>query len=103
MKKFPTAQEIENVMMSWPGKRSIDIPEHIFDKIQPVAQGITKQIWGDNVQPQQLQHLYQNGHHTPDAIHAEFGKMPHPLAPSVQVSEYEKFSKAKELFDKHQK
>lgn len=102
-KKIPSKSDIENIMMSWPGKRGIDIPENVFDRIQPVAQGISKQIWGSNVQPEHLQYLYDNGYHTPEAIQSQYDPLPHPHAPSVTVGEYQQYSKATELFNKHQK
>ena len=100
--KMPNRKEVEAHMFTWPGKRGEDIPEHVFDKIHPVANGITQQIWGRGPTPFQLQHLYDNGHHTPEAIHDAYGQMPHPHSPSTSVAEYEGYSKALELFQKHQ-
>lgn len=89
-------------MMGWPGKRGVDIPEHIFDQIHPVAHGLARQVWGTAASPHQLQWLYDNGHHQPEAVQGAFGALPHPHAPSVTVAEYGKYSKAKELYDEHQ-
>jgi len=101
-RKIPSEKEIEGFLMSLPGKRGIDIPEEIFDKIQPVAQGMAMQVWGRPIEPQQLQDLYVGGHHQPEQVKQVLGGLPHPHAPSVSVGEYQKFSAAKQMFDERQ-
>lgn len=100
--RMPTQQEVEAHMATWGGRRGHEIPEEVFDRIAPVAHGISKQIWGSNAQPDHLQYLYDHGHHTPEAIHNVYGEMPHPHSPSMKVREYQKYSQALELFRKHQ-
>lgn len=84
--------------MSLPGRRGLDIPEDVFDVMGPAAHGMAKQIWGSNATPEQLQWLYQQGHHTPDKVKGAFGQLPHPHAASVSVDEYSKYSKAHQIF-----
>ena len=73
--------------MAWylglPGKRGIDIPEHIYDRIAPVANGITLPLWGRPASPEQLQWLHDNEVTEPEDIHKAFNGLPHPHAPSV--------------------
>lgn len=98
-----TKKQVEGFLHSLPGKRGIDIPADIFDKIHPVANGITQKVWGSAPTPHQLQHLYETGAHEPQAIQDSYNNLPHPLAPSVSVGEYQQYSKALELYNKYQK
>lgn len=77
-----------------PGHRGRDIPADIYDQIAPVANGISQPTWGRPATLEQLQYLHDNGHHTPAAIHEQFGAMPHPHAPSLNLSEYQTYSRA---------
>src|SRR5258708_11904387 len=89
-----------------PGKpvsRSGDIPDTLWHDIFHAANGITQTVWGRYPTPQMLQHLHDQGHHTPDAVHQAFGAMPHPHAPGLQVSEYPHYKKAYQSFKSHGK
>ena len=101
--KMPTKEAVEAYLQSLPGKRGIDIPEDQYDKMFTVANGITQQVWGGYPLPHQMQDLWDAGATTPERIHAMFGALPHPLAPSVSVDDYQQYSQAKQLFSKHQK
>jgi len=101
--KIPTEAEIKAVMFSLPGKRGVDIPEDIFDKIAPIAHSTSNQIWGSNATPHQLQALHDGGHHEPQQVKDAFGALPHPLAPDVTVSEYEKNSEGLQKYNEAQR
>lgn len=101
-RKIPSKQDIESFLHSLPGKRDIDIPAQIFDRIQPVAHGMAMQVWGRPIEPQQLQDLYDQGHHQPEQVKQALGMLPHPHSPSITVSEYAKYSAAKQMFDQSQ-
>jgi len=101
-RKIPSAKDVESFLMTLPGKRGFDVPEAIFDRIQPVAHGMAMQVWGRPIEPQQLQDLYVGGHHQPDQVKQALGALPHPHSPSVTVNEYQKYSAAKQMFSDHQ-
>lgn len=88
-------------LMGLPGKRGIDIPEDTFDKIHAVASGITQPLWGRPPTPHQMQHLYDNGAHDPQAIHDAFAGLDHPHAPNIKVGEYEQWKAAHQAFTTH--
>lgn len=88
-------------LLSLPGKRGIDIPEDKFDAIHQVASGITQPLWGRPPTPHQMQHLYDTGAHSPEAIHDAFAKLPHPHASNVQVGEYDAWKAAHSAFTQH--
>lgn len=91
--------------MAWylglPGKRGIDIPEHIYDRIAPVANGITLPLWGRPAAPEQLQWLHDNEVTEPEDIHKAFNGLPHPHAPSVTVGEFPSYAHAMQTFEEH--
>lgn len=91
--------------MAWylglPGKRGIDIPEHIYDRIAPVANGITLPLWGRPAAPEQLQWLHDNEITEPEDIHKAFNGLPHPHAPSVSVGEFPSYAHAMSVFEEH--
>lgn len=84
-----------------PGKRGRDIPEHIYDQIKDVADGITTPVWGKGATPWQLQHLHDNGIHHPADIHAEFAQQQHPYAPDLTLGEYQQHASALKVFKQH--
>ena len=86
---------------SQPGHRGRDIPEHLFDAMYPVANGITQQIWGREPTFQQMQQLHDMGAHDPQAIHAAFGSLPHPHAPNLKVDEYSSYANAFQVYQQH--
>lgn len=86
---------------SQPGHRGRDIPNETFDAIFPVANGISQSIWGREPTFQQMQDLFDMGAHTPDKIHAAFGALPHPHAPSLAVNEYPTYAHALQTFEDH--
>src|ERR1700752_2570767 len=88
-------------MLSLPGKRGIDIPEEVFDRIHNAANGITQQIWGRPPSPMQLQYLYDQGHHTPDKIREVYDSLEHPGASGVTVGEYPEWSDAYDVYKQH--
>lgn len=96
-------EQAEKFFAELPGKRGIDIPEEIFDKIHPIANGITQPLWGRPPTPEHLQHLYENGHHDPDSIHAMYDALPHPHAPGVKVGEYDGWKQAFTKWEAHSK
>ena len=100
--RIPSARQVEDFLSSQPGARGTQIPAEIFDKIAPVAHGISKQIWGSAAEGAQLQALHDQGLHEPEQIHQAFNSLPHPHASSVTVGEYSKYSAAKGMFDEHQ-
>lgn len=88
-------------VQSLPGKRGTDIPTDLYDRIFNAASGVTQQIWGRHPTPEQMQWLHDNGHHTPDVIHDQIGKLPHPHADGITVSEYPKYLDAFETYKKN--
>ena len=96
-----TAFKFRQFLLSLPGKRGLDIPEDTFDKIHQVASGITQPLWGRPPTPHQIQHLYDTGAHSPEAIHDAFAKLPHPGAPNIQVGEYDQWKAAHQAFKQH--
>ena len=94
-------QRVKRYMHALPGKRGLDIPEQTYDRILDVAMGITQPMFGKPPTPHQLQHLYDVGAHTPEAIHAEYGNMAHPHAPNLKVSEYQQYAHALGVFKSH--
>lgn len=94
-------QKFKRWLDSQPGHRGRDIPEHLFDQIFPVANGITQQIWGREPTFQQMQQLHDMGAHEPQAIHAAFEALPHPHAPTLKVGEYGTYAHAFETFQEH--
>ena len=101
MSKLPTRQQVVNVLQAMPGKRGVNIPADMWDQIHASASGITKQVWGSAPSPEQMQRLYDDGHHEPDAIKEVFNGLPHPHAPSLTVGEYPQFSQALQLYQDH--
>lgn len=102
--KTPRSQipkKVEQILMSWPGKRGIDIPEEVFDRIHPVATGITMKVWGRYPTPHQLQYLHDNQLHHPDDIHRVYDQMPHPHADGMTVGEFQHWSKAYSTFNQY--
>ncbi len=99
MSKMPSQKEVEAFLNSLPGKRGVDIPADIFDIIAPAAHGFAKKIWGTSASPHQLQYLYENGHHQPSQVDDAFSALPHPLAPSVKVGEYDQHVKALQMYN----
>ncbi len=89
-------------IQSMPGKRGIDIPEDIYDRIFNAASGVTQQVWGRHPTPEQMQWLHDNGHHTPDMVKDQFGNLPHPHADGLTVAEYPKYADAYQTMKKHQ-
>lgn len=87
--------------LSVPGKRGVDIPADRYDKIAPVANGITLPLWGRPASPQQLQYLHDNDLTEPSQIHAAFGALPHPNAPSISVSDYPAYTAALKTYEDH--
>lgn len=96
-----TAYKFRTFLMSLPGKRGLDIPEEKFDAIHSVASGITQQLWGRPPTPHQIQHLYDTGAHTPEAIHGAYAALPHPHAPSIAVGEYDQWKSALQMYKLH--
>lgn len=94
-------QKFKRWLDSQPGHRGRDIPEHIFDQIYPVANGITQQIWGRPPTFQQMQDLHDAGAHTPQAIHAMYEALPHPHAPALAVGEYGAYANALQTYQQH--
>lgn len=88
-------------LQGMPGKKGIDIPEDIHEAIYNAASGITHQIWGRPPTPEQMQWLYDNGHHTPDKIQEQFGKLEHPYASGLLVSEYPDYADAYHVYQRH--
>lgn len=96
-----TLQKAKRYVDALPGKRGVDIPPDIYDRIFQAASGVSHQIWGRHPTPHQLQYLFDNGHHTPDAIHAVFGGLPHPHADGLTVAEYPQYLSAYDVYRKH--
>lgn len=86
---------------SLPGKRGVDIPAEVYDRIYPVARGITEQIWGRPPTPHQLQWLYDEGYTHPEAIREAYGRLPHPHAEGLTVAEYQRYLEAFEVWKTH--
>lgn len=84
-----------------PGKRGVDIPEDVYDRIYPVARGITEQIWGRPPTPRQLQELYDNDLTHPDQIRQAYGALPHPFAKGLTVAEYQRYLEAYQVYREH--
>lgn len=99
--KEATLATVKAVMREWPGKRGVDIPEHVFDDIHRVANGITQPLWGRRPTPEQLHWLYTNGHHTPEQIHQAFDGLPHPHAPNMAVGQYRDHAEALKVYKQH--
>jgi hypothetical protein len=95
--------DVRAVMMTWPGKRGIDIPADVFDQIHEHASGATLPVWGRHPTPEQLQHLYDNGHHDAQSIHSFYADMPHPHADGLKVGEYGKWKQAATTWKQHTK
>ena len=91
--------------MSWwlglPGKRGVEIPEEEYDKVYPVAAGITLPLWGRPPHPRQMQYLHDQGITEPADIHAAFSSLPHPQAPNVTVGEYPAYAEAFQTYEAH--
>lgn len=92
----------KNWMMSQPGKRGIDIPEYIYDRIYQAAVGITQPMWGRFPTGEQMQHFYDQGIHTPDQIRDAYGKLPHPHAQGLTVEEYPQYADAFKTYRENQ-
>lgn len=86
-----------------PGRRGRDIPEHVYDVIAPVAHGVIRGLTGRPAHPEQIQWLYDNGHHTPSQVHDAFMAMPHPNAPGMTVGEYQTYAHAYALHKVHRR
>jgi hypothetical protein len=93
----------EEALMALPGKRGIDIPEEVFDKIHKHASAETLGVWGRHPTPHQLQALHDQGLHEPHQIKEAFGQMPHPHAEGISVADYTRWSSAKDSWDHHSK
>lgn len=87
--------------LSVPGKRSVDIEPAVYDKIAPVANGITLPIWGRPAHPEQLQWLADNNMTEPAQIHDAYSNLPHPNAPNIKVGEYPDYVHAQQVFEDH--
>lgn len=103
-------QKLKRHFLSLPGKRAYAgqrgkgwIPAHIYDRIYPVANGITQQIWGDHPTPEQMQALFDAGYHTPDKIHEAYNALPHPHAPNVTVGQYPAYANAVRVYEEHRR
>jgi hypothetical protein len=99
-----TQQEKQKAMSWWlklPGKRGVDIPEGEYDKVYPVAAGITLGVWGRQPHPRQMQWLHDQGITEPADVHAAFAGLPHPGAPNVTVGEYPQYAKAYQTYQEH--
>lgn len=88
-------------LLSLPGKRGLDIPEHEYDASYAVASGITQPLWGRAPTPHQMQALHDMGAVTPQAIHDAFAALPHPHAPSLTVGEYGAWKDAHKAYTQH--
>ena len=89
---------------SLPGRKQSlggQIPDDLHERISSAAHGISQQVWGRYATPEQLQWLYDNGHHEPQQIHDVFGAQPHPHATGLTVDEFGQWSKAYELMQRH--
>lgn len=93
--------EIQEWIEKQPGKRGKDIPAPIYDRIFHAAHAITRPVWGRVPTPQQMQWLYQNGHHTPDQIHSAFESLPHPHVPNSTVGDYKDWKRAYQTYKEH--
>src|SRR4029077_19137082 len=93
--------QLEAAVMKVPGLRGRDVPEDVYDRIRPVADGITMPLWGRPATPYQIQHLYATGAHDPASIHAAFDDLNHPHAPGLKVGEYQIYSKALGVHKQH--
>lgn len=94
-------KSVVEYLHSLPGKRGHDIPEHIHDVITQVGNGIAKPLYGRDLDPFQIQALYEGGYHTPEAIHEAMNSLPHPHAPNVTVGEYPDYAHAHKVFKEH--
>lgn len=83
------------------GNRGLDIPERDYDRIFPVAAGITLPLWGRHPTPEQMIHLARNTDGSPAAIHAAYGGLPHPHAPSLTVDQYSSYHHALTVHKTH--
>lgn len=84
-----------------PGKRGIDIPVDVYDRMMTTAMGVTMPLWGRRPTPHQMQALYDAGMTEPEQIHAAFNDLPHPRAPSLKVGEYGHWKDAQQAWTKH--
>ena len=84
-----------------PGQRGRDIPPDVYDTIYHTANGITMNVWGRPVLPHQIAWLYEQGAHTPQAIHQALGAQQHPHAPGVSVGDYPKYVSALKAYTAH--
>ena len=94
-------RRIHAELMKLPGKKGIDIPADLHDRIRDVATGITMPLWGRPPTPQQMQWLHDQGAHEPAQIHAAFASLPHPHAPSLSVGDYQKYASALKTYKQH--
>lgn len=104
---MPLSAAHQKIAEAWylklPGKRGIDIPADVYDKMKPVADGITMPLWGRSTLPHQMQWLYDQGKTQPYQIHAAFNELPHPHAPNVKVGEYPDYVSAMQTYQEHSK
>jgi len=95
------AQKAKRFIDGLPGKKGKDIPETHYDRIFNAASGITQSIWGRPPTPQQMQWLYDNGHHTPDKVQEQFNQLEHPHAHGMTIGEYPRYSEALDVYRNH--
>lgn len=94
-------RKAQQFVMQLPGKRGHDIPEDVHDTITSVGNGIARPMWGRDLDPFQIQALYDAGAHTPEQIHDMLGAMPHPHAPNVSVNDYPRYANAHKVWKDH--
>lgn len=88
-------------LLQQPGLRGVGVPADAYDKIVPVANGITLPLWGRPASLEQIQWLHDNGVHEPEDIHKAYNGLPHPHAPSVSVGEFPTYAHAMSVFEEH--
>lgn len=93
----------ETFIKQLPGKRGVDVPEQIHDTITSVGNSIARPLWGRDLEPHQIQWLFDNGKHTPADIHDAMNQLQHPHAPNLRVGEYQDYASAHKVFMEHSK
>jgi hypothetical protein len=94
---------IRTELMKRPGKRGIDIPEDVYDRILPHAMGASMKTRDRHPTPEIMQHLHDNGIHQPEQIKAFFDGLKHPKAPNMSVGEYNTYKSALSLYKEHKR
>lgn len=94
-------QMVERWGSTQPGKRGVDIPAEIFDRIAPAAHGAMLPLYGRPATPEQLQWFHDQGITEPADVHDAVSRMQHPHAPDLTVGEFPRYQQAFDTFRAH--